>query len=126
MRNLFEYLKSITETKNDLSNEEEFEKDYNSFMVNRFLSMHPETTFFAHFINKGNLSKKSHYQFLFHTLPQKRIFFNYQKKDKDKNIKFIKDCFEVGDEKAKEYSKLLSNKQLKLIKKKYGGKVGKK
>ena len=96
-------------------------------MVNRFLSMHPETTFFAHFINKGNLSKKSHYQFLFHTLPQKKIFFKYQKKDKNTDIKFIKDCFEVGDEKAKEYSKLLLNKQLKLIKKKYGGgKVGKK
>ena len=124
MRNLFDYLKSLTETKQDLSNEEGFDSEYNPFMISRFLSMSPETAFFAQFINRGNLSKKDHYLFLFHILPQKRIFLKYQKKDKNTDLKFIKDCFEIGDERAKEYTKLLSKKQLKLIKKKYGGRVG--
>lgn len=123
--NLFDYLKSLTKTKIDLSNDDGFESEYNIFMINRFLSMDPSTTFYAHFVNKGNLDKKTHYLFLLHALPQKNIFFKYQKKEKSENIKFIRDCFEVGEQKAKEYSKLLTKKQLKFIKKKYGGKVGK-
>lgn len=125
MRNLFDYLKSITATKIDLSNEDEFESEYNPFMISRFLSMHPSTTLYAHFINKGNLSKKSHYLFLLHSLPQEKIFFKYQKKDKFTDIKFIRDCYGIGEQRAKEYSKLLTKKQLKIIKNKYGGKVGK-
>lgn len=125
MRNLFDYLKALTETKIDLSNEDEFESEYNPFMINRFLSMHPDTTFYAHFINKGNLDKKIHYQFLLHALPKEKIWFKYQKKEKLTDIKFIRECFDISEQKAKEYSKMLTKSQLKIIKKKYGGKVGK-
>lgn len=125
MRNLFDYLKSISANKTDLSNEAEFETAYNPFMISRYISMHPSTALYAHFINKGNLDKKSHYLFLLHSLPQEKIFFKYQKKEKLTDVKFIRDCFDISEQKAKEYSKMLTKPQLKIIKKKYGGKVRK-
>lgn len=123
--NLFDLLKSLTETKINLSENGEFESVYNPFMTNRFLSMHPSTTIYAHFVNKGNLSKKEHYQFLFYALPKEKIWFNYQKKEKFPDIKIIQKCFDISEHKAKEYSKILTKKQIALIKKKYGGKTNK-
>lgn len=86
--NLFDILKSLT-TKKDLSKEEDFEKQYNSFMVNRYLSMNSNTVPHANIMNRysSNIPKKQQYRFLQNTIPNKNIYFKYSKKNKlDKEL----------------------------------------
>ena len=119
---IFDFLKALTETKVDLTNHERFEKDYSPFMINKFLSMDPSTLFFAHFAN--NISdKKVHFAFLLGALDKKKVYLKYIKKDKEKDTKIIQQCFDISTERSIEYLDLLSKKDLKLIKKKYGGKT---
>ena len=118
---IFDFLKALTETKVDLTNHERFEKDYSPYMINKFLSMEPTTLFFAHFAN--NISdKRMHFMFLLDALDKKKVFIRYIKKDKEKDTKIIQQCFDVSIERSIEYLDLISKKNLKLIKKKYGGK----
>lgn len=121
---IFDFLKALTIKKFDYTKDERFEKYYNPFMINKFLSMHPATVLYAHYMNMYTLDKKSHFLFLFYALEKVNIFFKYQKKDKEnlKHIKFIQDCYNISEEKAKDFAQILSKEQIKIIKNKYGGK----
>jgi hypothetical protein len=123
--NLFDYLNNISNGKEDVSGSEEFQSEYNEFMINRFLSMSMDTIFFANEASKMyNLPKKLQYQFLFHGISKKNRYFKYAKADKiDKSIKNIIEYYHVRHEVALEYLELLSKDQLKEINLLYEGKI---
>ena len=50
--NPFEYLNSINVTKIDIMDDDEKEKGYNSFIINRSLSYFQDTIYFANEINQ--------------------------------------------------------------------------
>lgn len=115
---LFDYLNSISFTKEDLSvTDPNFEKTYDIFMINRFLSMSQETVFWAYEMDKmKDLPKVLHYRFLLKAIPNKRRFFKYEKGASTKNTKLInivETYYNVGKEKALELVELLNKKQIK-------------
>lgn len=79
----FDYSNSVTKTKDDLSKDPLFEKDYNSFMVNRILSMSPQTAPFASVIDQYSefLSKEMQYKFYLYGIPKSSKYSKYLKKE---------------------------------------------
>lgn len=120
MKNIFDILNSVSGIKNDLSNEEKFKSIYNPFMINRFLSMSPDTVFFANWVNQhSNIPDKYQYLIYLYGIEKKKRFFKYEKAEKQtEDIQAIKDYYKINTNKAMEFERLLSNEQIKQLKKK--------
>jgi len=115
--NLFDILNNISNGKKDISDEEDFEKEYNPFMINRFLAMDSSTLFFANEATKmSHLPKKAQYLFLFKGIDKKKRYFKYAKGEKNsKSVKKIAEYYQVNEERALEMSELLSKEKIKEI-----------
>ena len=82
--NLFDFLKSISETKEELFEVENFDKCYPPFMINRFLAASKDTLFFAHLMSQfDHLPKKLQYAFFLRGISKKKRYFQYTGKGKD-------------------------------------------
>ena len=73
-----EWIKSITQSKQDLLSGINCERDenyilqtYQPFMINKQLCKHIEYLFLLNTVNKKGFDKKLHYHFLLHSLPLK-------------------------------------------------------
>lgn len=126
--NIFSFLKSVTYSKEDLSNHELFYKEYNIFMINKWLSMSNDSLCIsmAMFLSSKNFDKLGHYKFLLNVLPKKYIKFNYQKNNKDYDkevLKLVGMYYNVGSSKTIEIMRLMNDAQINKIKKSYGGQL---
>lgn len=122
---LFDILKDINYTKSYLLHKDEsFEKEYNDFMVNRYLSMSPETVFESNFMNKySSIPKLAKYLFLSDVIEKKDRFLKYIKSDKDsednKMLSYIQEFYYVGKDEAKMLLETITEEEKKFIKKCY-------
>ncbi len=111
--NPFELIKSISNTKKDIL---ENEKDYNAFMVNRGLSYFPDTVIYANEMNKfHHLDSRLQYHFLINTIRKRNRFSKWNKSIESDNISAIKQYYGYSNEKARDVLPLLSNENLKYI-----------
>jgi hypothetical protein len=114
--NFFDYLNSINTTKKDIMVTDQDQKAYTSYMVNRGLSYFPDTVLLANMMNQRyHLSSKMQYDFLRNAVPPKKRFSKWFKSEKLNDINLISDYFNVSQQKAKEYSYLLSNEDINII-----------
>jgi hypothetical protein len=126
--NLFDFLKSVSETKEELYEYQYFEKDYPPFMINRFLSASQDTLFFAYIMSQfDHLPKKLQYSFYLLGIDKKKRYFQYsgKGKDKSKDLKTIVEYYQCSKEQGMEYLKLLSEDQIKQINKIYEKRIKK-
>ncbi|WWT39366.1 clamp loader A subunit [Microcystis phage Mel-JY01] len=84
-KNLFDHLNGITRDKvpwEDLTDEDR--KSWNTYNINRWLSMEPEfITFinaFQNFTIFSTMTDEQYYKILYQALPKKRFYFNYIKR----------------------------------------------
>lgn len=78
----FDIVKSLTQTKDDISQEDDFNKDYTVFMINRILSNSPQTALFADVMNQSShLDKKLQYDFYRFGIPKTKSYTKYIKKE---------------------------------------------
>ena len=111
--NPFELIKSISNTKKDIL---ENEKDYNAFMVNRGLSYFPDTVIYANEMNRfHHLDQRLQYHFLINTIRKRNRFSKWNKSIESENINAIKQYYGYSNEKARDVLPLLSNENLKYI-----------
>ena len=111
--NPFELIKSISNTKKDIL---ENEKDYNAFMVNRGLSYFPDTVIYANEMNRfHHLDQRLQYHFLINTIRKRNRFSKWNKSIESENISAIKKFYGYSNEKARDVLPLLSNENLKTI-----------
>jgi hypothetical protein len=116
---IFYFLKAMTVDKKniDFSNDE-FEKKYDVYMINRFVSMVECYIPVVNELNKHEMSKCSHYNFLKNCLPQQKIYFKYIKKSKDLTIqekKYIAHYYEIGLKEAELYINHLTKEEIEKI-----------
>jgi hypothetical protein len=118
MSNPFDYVKEILQTKNDIIVDEQSEKDYNPYIVNRSLSYHQDCVYFANEMNmRHHLDKKLQYSFLLNTVrSKKRSFAKWIKPVESEDLECIKFVYGYSDSKAKEVLNLLSKEQIQKIK----------
>ena len=112
-------IQSLSFTKNYLGNDEDLEKDYNPFIINKNFSYGIDTILLANEMNlKHSLPKKLQYDFYFNLIRAKKRFNKWGKKDNIDNLELLKEYFQINDKRAKEYLLLLSENDIELIKQK--------
>ena len=116
--NPFDWVKSISETKENLLTEET-KKQYNPFIVNKALSHHIDCLLFVNEMNTRNyLDKDIQYSFLFNSIRKSKRYSNWEKKSIDDDLKYVKAYYNYNNDKAYQALKLLSKDQINYIKNK--------
>lgn len=108
---------SILSTKKDLSSDEDFDKAYNGFIVNKAMSFHYDCILLANEVNKRpGISPKMQYQFLLNTVRgYKRPYKPWQKRETIRDLDIIKEYYNYSNEKAREVMSLLNADQIEEL-----------
>lgn len=113
----FDIINSISHSKEDLRTEETFEKDYNSFMINRGLSYFNDTILYANQMNMySHLDKDMQYSFLINTIRTRKRFSKWHKKRDESELDPVMKLYNVNIHKAREIYSILSSEQKQKIK----------
>lgn len=123
--NPFDYLNSINYSKQDLMVDDDTEKAYNAFLVNRGLSYFQDTVLLANEMNKNHhIDHRLQYDFLRGVIRKRKRFSKWAKKDQVANVEVIKEYYGYSDAKAESVVDLLSSDQIDMMKAKLskGGK----
>ena len=121
MTELKDWLNSINQTKKNLIDEDpSLEKEYNPYIVNRIYSGHLDSVMFANEMNRYSfLPKKIQYDFYLNSLRSKKRFSPWLRKDKIKDLDYVKRYYGYSNEKAQQSLKILTTEQLNFIKSKF-------
>lgn len=124
---LWDFVNDLTEHKKGLYSDAT-KKDYVPFMINRALSMHPDTILYADEMNYyRDLDTRLQHDYYFHSVrPRKRFGGKWPKKTSDEMIDIMTVMFGFSYEKARDALKVLTSEQLEELKKKTetGGVIG--
>ena len=117
--NHFDYLNSINLTKQDIMIDDDCEKAYNSFMVNRGLSYFQDTIIVTNEMNRHHqIDNKLQYHFLINMIRNRKRFSKWAKATKQSDIDAVKEYYGYSNEKARQAMTLLSPDQITSIKNK--------
>ena len=121
MPELKEYLNAINHTKERLldSDDEDWEKKYPPFIVNKCVYPFQDTIMLVNEINKlPHLDKKLQFDFLLNSIRSRKRFTPWLKANRIEDLEFIKEYYGYSNEKAKQALDILSDVQIASIKKK--------
>jgi len=105
-------------TKKDLIVDEQSEKDYVPFIVNRGLGYFADTVLLANEMNVNcNLDNKMQYDFLRSTVKKRKRFSKWLKADEDKKIEIICEYFGYSRTVAKSVVDLFDDISIKDLEK---------
>jgi hypothetical protein len=108
----FDYTKSI-----DSKSEQLDISDYNAFIVNRALSFGVDTCLFANEMNiNSSIPNNWQYDFLYYGIPKKKRYNKWIKFDAIDNIDIIQEYYNCSFQKAIEYSKILTEEEIEILK----------
>ena len=114
----FDYLNSINLTKKNLIVDEQSEKDYVPFIVNRGLGYFADTVLLANEMNVNcNLDSKMQYDFLRSTVKKRKRFSKWLKAHDDEKIDIICEYFGYSRSVAKHVSDLFDKQTINILKK---------
>jgi len=127
MYELKDYLNAINYTKEKLmdTEDEEWERKYSPFIVNKCLAPFPDTILLVNEINQyPNIDKKLQFDFLINSLRPRKRFTPWVKAKKLEDIEYVKEFYGYNNEKAKVALTILNDDQIATIKQKLnkGGK----
>ena len=129
MYELKDYLNAINYTKESLldSDDEQWEKKYYPFIVNKCVAPFPDTVMLVNEINQlHHLDKRLQFDFLINSLRPRKRYAPWLKAKKLKNLEYVKEFYGYNNEKAKVALDILDDEQISAIKEKLnkGGKDG--
>ena len=114
----FDYLNSINMIKKNLMVDEQSEKDYVPFIVNRGLGYFSDTVLLANEMNVNcHLDHKMQYDFLKGTVSKRKRFSKWLKEDNDEKVDIICQAYGFSRSNAKSVVTLFDNTQIELLKK---------
>ena len=119
MYELKDYLKAINQSKEKLmdGDDEEWEKKYPPFIVNKCLSPFPDTIQLVNEMNQlPHLDKKLQFDFLINSLRPRKRFTPWMKAKKLDNLEYVKEYYGYSNEKAKQALNILKDEQIEFIK----------
>ena len=115
--NPFHYIASITHTKKDLMVDEDAEKAYSPFIINRGLSYFSDTVLLANEMNRAaHIDHRMQYDFLRTAIRSRKRFSKWAKKTTPANIEVIKEYYGYSDAKAQSVEDLISDDDIKAMK----------
>ena len=113
----FDFIKQINHGKKNLIDETPIlEKEYNTLIINRGLSFNHDTALFANEMNFHNhLDSKLQFDFLLNIIRPKKRWGKWIKRENNDVLELIKKYYNCSYEKARDYSTLLDDSQLDII-----------
>lgn len=113
----FDFIKQINHGKKNLIDETPIlEKEYVPFIINRGLSFNHDTALYANEMNVQNhLDPKLQFDFLLNTIRPKKRWGKWIKRENNDTLELIKKYYSCSYEKARDYSTLLDDSQLDII-----------
>ena len=129
MYELKEYLNAINNTKEPLmdSEDDQWEKKYPPFIVNKCVAPFPDTVMLLNEINQlHHLDNKLQFDFLINSLRPRKRYTPWLKAKKLENLEYVKEYYGYNNEKAKAALDILNDEQISAIKKRLnkGGRNG--
>ena len=124
--NPFDFLNSINQTKVNLIRDEgRGASEYAPYLMNKGLSQFPDTIMQANTMNqRGFLDKQMQYEYMLHSVRQRKRFSKWAKKDDAELVQTICDLFGCSTKKAEEVRDVLGEKAVAKIIKKSKSDVG--
>ena len=119
---LKDFLKSINDTKSNLmDSDENCEKLYTPFVVNRCLSYFPDTILHSNEMNiHSHVDHKLQYDYFLNSIRKRKRFSKWIKNEESDEIDLIKFHYGYSDTKAKEALSILGSDGVSDIKAMYG------
>lgn len=118
--NPFDFVKSINYQKQDLLEDDldqELEKEYVPYIVNRALSFTPDTIISANEINQRPFTdKKLQYHYLLNSVRKKNRFGKWLKAEKLEKIEIICKYYGYSIHKAKQVESIFSDNDIQYLK----------
>ena len=126
---LKDYLNAINHTKDRLmdTEDEEWEKKYPPFIVNKCLSGFQDTLMLVNEINQHpHLDKKLQFDFLINSIRPRKRFTPWVKAEKLDDLEYVKEFYGYNNEKARIALSILNDEHIATIKRRLnkGGKNG--
>jgi hypothetical protein len=113
---LFDYLNNINTGNGNIMTTVDDEKAYSAFMVNRGLSYFPDTVLQANLMNiHHHTDNRLQYDFLRSSIRKKKRYSKWFKNSEDQTLTVITEYYNCSMQKAKEYSNILSDEDIKAI-----------
>ena len=114
----FDYVNAINYNKKDIMVDDLAEKEYNPFIINKALSFFSDTILFANEMNKyHHLDSRLQFDFFINIIKKKQRFSKWSKPYISKKIEVVKEYYKCNDNKAQEYVDILTDSQIKELKK---------
>ena len=121
MPELKDYLNAINHTKERLldSDDEDWEKKYPPFIVNKCVYPFQDTIMLVNEINQlPHLDKKLQFDFLINSVRSRKRYSPWLKANKLDNLEDVKEYYGYSNEKAKQALDILTDEQIATIKQK--------
>ena len=121
MYELKDYLNAINHTKESLldTEDEEWEKKYPPFVVNKCVYPFQDTIMLVNEINQlPHLDKKLQFDFLINSIRSRKRYTPWLKAKKIEDLQYVKEYYGYSNEKAKQALDILSDEQIATIKEK--------
>ena len=121
MPELKEYLNAINHTKERLldSEDEEWEKKYPPFIVNKCVYPFQDTIMLVNEINQlPHLDKKLQFDFLLNSIRSRKRFTPWLKASRIEDLGYVKEYYGYSNDKAKQALDILTDEQIATIKQK--------
>lgn len=117
----FDFLNAINENKKDMFQDPQAEKDYNAFIINKGLSFFPDTVLYANEMNRTrDIPKKWQFEFLKNSIPKKKRFSKWHKKDNvAETVQLLMKHYKYSEKKAYEVVDILTPMQVEEIARSY-------
>ena len=119
MPELKEYLNAINHTKERLldSEDEEWEKKYPPFIVNKCVYPFQDTIMLVNEINQlPHLDKKLQFDFLLNSVRSRRRFSPWLKASRIEDLQYVKQYYGYSNAKAKQALDILTDEQISTLK----------
>ncbi len=114
----FDFVKQINYGKRNLIDENpELEKEYKQYIINRALSFNYDTVLYANEMNvKNHVDSKLQFDFFLNTIRPKKRYGKWLKRENNGILELIKEYYKCSYAKARDYTTLLDDSQLDIIK----------
>ena len=121
MYELKDYLNAINHTKEPLldTEDEEWEKKYPPFVVNKCVYPFQDTIMLVNEIKQlPHVDKKLQFDFLINSIRSRKRYTPWLKAKKIEDLQYVKEYYGYSNEKAKQALDILSDEQIATIKEK--------
>ena len=119
MSSPFDFINAVSQTKKDIFAEDpQANKDYVPYIINKGLSYFTDTVLYANELNRcAHLDHDMQFYYLINSIrPQKR-YAKWVKKISEDDLELVKVHYGYNDDKARQAMSILSDDQIKLIRK---------